>query len=109
MATKKNICAACGYPHLLSPQRSASGGASHEICPACGFEPGYTDDDQDITPDQWRDQWVAGGKKWFSKGTQQPTDWKPAASSAKKTASKKAARKSSTTAKKAVKKRPKSK
>ena len=92
MATKTNTCAACGYPHLRAPQRSASGGASHEICPSCGFEPGYTDDDQEITPAAWGKQWKAKGSAWYSKGTPQPADWKSTAAKTKKPAAKKAAK-----------------
>jgi hypothetical protein len=112
MATKSNTCAACGYPHLRAPQRSASGGASHEICPSCGFEPGYTDDDQEITPAAWGKQWKAKGSVWYSKGIPQPADWNPNAAdktkpkkpAAKKTPVKKAAKKP--VAKKAAKKPP---
>ena len=109
--TASNICAACNYPHLRAPQRSSSGGASHEICPACGFEPGFTDDDQDITPTQWAKLWVKKGSPWFSKGISQPIDWlqsakptKPAKKAAvKKSAAKKAPAKKAP-AKKAAKK-----
>lgn len=78
MPKVKHLCAACGYDGLRSPQRSESGGASHEICPACGFEPGYTDDDQNISPAQWKKQWQKDGSKWFSKGIPQPSTWPPA-------------------------------
>ncbi len=77
MKSQGHLCAVCGYRHLKQPQRTSSGGASHEICPSCGFEPGYTDDDQNITPAQWREQWVAGGCQWFSKGIQRPKSWNP--------------------------------
>jgi hypothetical protein len=72
-----HLCATCGYRHLKLPQRTSSGGASHEICPACGFEPGYTDDDQNILPVQWREQWVTGGCQWFSKSKARPKVWNP--------------------------------
>lgn len=95
MSKLKHTCAACGYDGLRAPQRSSSGGASHEICPACGFEPGYTDDDQEISPAHWKRQWKKDGSKWFSKGTPQPKSWKPAP---KKTAKKVAAPASKTKA-----------
>lgn len=72
-----HLCATCGYRHLKLPQRTSSGGASHEICPACGFEPGYTDDDQNITAVQWREKWVTEGCRWFSKSKARPKDWNP--------------------------------
>jgi hypothetical protein len=73
----QNICAACGWRHLKEPQRSASGGASNEICPSCGFESGFTDDDQGISHEQWRATWVEGGLTWFSKGIARPAKWNP--------------------------------
>lgn len=72
-----HLCATCGYRHLKLPQRTSSGGASHEICPSCGFEPGYTDDDQNITAAQWREQWVTNGCQWFSKNKVRPKTWNP--------------------------------
>jgi hypothetical protein len=74
---KNYVCASCGYRHLERPQRNATGGASHEICPSCGFESGYTDDEQDITFEQWRQQWVAKGLPWSSKGQAKPAGWNP--------------------------------
>lgn len=56
-----HMCPVCGYPALHDPPRSASGGASYEICPSCGFEFGVTDDDLGFTYDEWRKQWVALG------------------------------------------------
>lgn len=77
MKTPGNICSACGYRHLTLPQLSASGGASHEICPSCGYEPGYTDDEQGLTFEQWRSEWVAKGMAWFSSGQARPENWNP--------------------------------
>jgi hypothetical protein len=92
MPKTSHLCAACGYDGLRSPQRSPAGGASHEICPACGFEPGYTDDDQGISPSEWQRQWKKDGGKWFSKGVPRPKGWKPATGkTAKKAAKKKSA------------------
>lgn len=77
MKNNGNTCAACGYRFLKLPQRAPSGGASHEICPACGFESGYTDDDQGITFEQWRERWVSGGCRWFSTSVLRPAEWNP--------------------------------
>jgi hypothetical protein len=60
-------CGCCGYIGLGEPQRSASGGASHEICQSCGFESGFTDDVEGYDYAGWLEQWRAGGMKWFSK------------------------------------------
>jgi hypothetical protein len=106
MATPQHLCAACGYTQLRAPQRSASGGASHEICPACGFEPGYTDDELELTPAAWKKEWLAAGAQWFSKGVPQPKDWSPPKKKAtKKKSAKKATKAVKKTAKKAAPKK----
>jgi hypothetical protein len=76
-ASKKYTCAACGYRKLEFPQRNASGGASHEICPSCGFESGYTDDELEQTFETWRQEWVDKGLPWSSKGYAKPENWNP--------------------------------
>jgi predicted RNA-binding Zn-ribbon protein involved in translation (DUF1610 family) len=79
-STKKSKyyrCAACGGLYLRRPQRNESGGASHEICPACGFESGYTDDEQEETYETWREKWVSQGMLWYSKGRKAPKTWNP--------------------------------
>jgi hypothetical protein len=75
--TGNNVCAVCGWRQLKLPQRAASGGASHEICPSCGFESGFTDDEKDYTYEAWRAKWVADGLKWFSSGISKPVQWNP--------------------------------
>jgi hypothetical protein len=70
-------CACCGYRLLEQPQRNGSGGASHEICPSCGYESGYTDDELEMTFESWREQWVAKGLPWSSRGRSKPEDWNP--------------------------------
>jgi hypothetical protein len=77
MKTQQHTCAVCGWRYLNAPQRSTSGGASHEICPSCGFESGHTDDDQGFTYEQWRERWVALGLSWSSVGTPKPAGWNP--------------------------------
>lgn len=77
MKTIGYTCASCGYRNLKLPQRSPSGGASYEICPACGFESGFTDDDQNISFEQWREKWVAEGCRWFSSSISRPKLWNP--------------------------------
>ena len=70
-------CPVCGYPGLQEPVRGTDGGGSYEICPSCGFQFGVTDDDQAITPAQWREAWKRGGMKWNSRGQPQPRGWDP--------------------------------
>ena len=68
-------CLVCAYPKLKQPPRSASGGGSYEICPACGYQYGVDDDDKGLTPAQWRDAWVKKGAPWSSAGIKPPRGW----------------------------------
>lgn len=72
-----HVCPVCGFPKLSEPHRSLSGGASHEICPSCGFEHGVDDDDKGLSHAAARDAWKRGGMKWASKGQPQPKTWRP--------------------------------
>jgi rubrerythrin len=40
------VCPVCGFPDLTEQPRYADGGSSDEICPSCGFQFGYDDDDR---------------------------------------------------------------
>lgn len=73
-------CPVCGYPGLLEPPYSPSGGGSYEICPSCGFEYGFTDGDSHYTFESWRERWVAEGMPWHSEWIEpRPQDWDPKA------------------------------
>ncbi|HSI13899.1 MAG TPA: hypothetical protein VK961_17770 [Chthoniobacter sp.] len=71
----KHTCPVCGWPELHEPPRSASGAASFELCPCCGFEFGFDDDDQGLTYEQARTRWIAGGMKWWSSSRPAPAEW----------------------------------
>lgn len=71
------ICPVCGFPALERCPHPSEGGASDEICPSCGFQFGYDDDDLGIPFEQWREEWRAKGMPWFSTGTQHPKEWNP--------------------------------
>lgn len=71
-------CPVCGYPQLPVAPRSASGSASFEYCPSCGFQFGVTDDDKRLSPDVWRDRWVTEGMVWSAGGVP-PSGWDPEA------------------------------
>jgi hypothetical protein len=73
-----HVCPACGWPHLHEPPRTAAGG-SYEICPSCGFQPGVTDDDEGLTPEDWRMAWIKKGMPWSSASLHRPAAWNPAA------------------------------
>lgn len=78
MSPNQHFCLVCGYPNLEEEPRSFLGGASHEICPSCGYEYGYTDDDLSISQDAWREEWVKDGKPWRSSAVLKPSlGWNP--------------------------------
>ena len=56
---------------------SATGGASYEICPSCGFQFGVSDDDAGISPAEWRAHWIRDGMKWSSQTSAAPPRWQP--------------------------------
>ncbi|MBP7951479.1 MAG: hypothetical protein KA004_17695 [Verrucomicrobiales bacterium] len=70
-------CPVCGFDRLKHPPRSASGGGSYEICPACGFQFGVDDDDRGITFAQWRREWIGRGSPWSSHSLPKPAGWPP--------------------------------
>jgi hypothetical protein len=71
-------CPVCGYPGLAEEPRSEEEGGSYEICSSCGFEFGYTDEDQGYTYESWRERWVAGGMPWRATGIEPPPPgWDP--------------------------------
>jgi hypothetical protein len=71
------LCPVCGWPNLHEPPRSVDGGASFELCPSCGFEFGFDDDDQGLIYEAARTRWVAAGMPWWSSSRQPPADWNP--------------------------------
>jgi len=70
-------CPICGCRELEKPPRSETTGGSYEICPCCGFEFGYHDEDQGISDQEWRRRWVAMGMPWFDRSTRPPLGWDP--------------------------------
>ncbi len=71
----KYSCPVCGWSELNEPPRNNAGNASFEICPCCGFEFGFDDDDQGLTYEQARVRWIAGGMRWWSRGQPAPLGW----------------------------------
>lgn len=71
------ICPVCGYPELDKAAYS-KGAPSFEICPCCGYQFGYDDDDQNITHEKWREKWIREGMVWWSRNIK-PTNWNPKA------------------------------
>ena len=78
MKSTTHSCPVCGFDRLKEAPRSKSGGGSFEICPACGFQFGVSDDDDGLSYEEWREDWIERGMEWTSKGIAQPRGWKPA-------------------------------
>lgn len=72
-------CPVCGYPDLEEPARFEDGYPSWEICPSCGFEFGYDDDEAGRSYADWRQEWVAEGMPWRLRSHRKPADWDPQA------------------------------
>lgn len=70
-------CPVCGYDDLSDPPHTVSGGSSYEICPSCGFEYGYTDDNSGYTFEAWRQKWIDEGMPWDEGETAPPAGWDP--------------------------------
>lgn len=73
----KYTCPVCGYPNLSELPWSEEEGGSYEICASCGFEFGYTDEDQGYSYESWRARWIANGMQWRSRGIAPPPGWDP--------------------------------
>jgi len=50
---------------------------SYEICPSCGYQFGF-DDDQGTSFADWRAGWISNGMRWWSERIP-PEDWNPGA------------------------------
>ena len=75
-------CPVCGYGGLKEPPRGESGKCpSYEICPSCGFEFGYDDEDQGFTYDSFREDWIKQGWHWRHESP--PEGWDPVKQMAK--------------------------
>lgn len=70
----KYTCPICGYNKLNEPPYDEHNCASFEICPCCGFEFGYDDNDQGDTFEQYRGKWILNGAKWFN-NNKKPKNW----------------------------------
>ncbi|MBB6401913.1 transcription elongation factor Elf1 [Methanococcus maripaludis] len=73
-AEKKYICPVCGYDKLLEEPYDKDKNPSYEICPCCGFEFGFDDEDQGHTFEEYREKWIENGMEWFDK-SKKPLNW----------------------------------
>jgi hypothetical protein len=58
------ICKVCEFDKLEMPQYTDDGGPMFNICPCCGFQSGYHDQDQETTIDEYRQSWINKGALW---------------------------------------------
>ena len=65
-------CRVCGFDGR-APVRDQYGCGTFEICVCCGAEAGYEDLCREAIL-SYRQNWLAGGAKWF-RPKQQPPDW----------------------------------
>lgn len=63
------LCPVCGYDQLENPPER------YEICPCCGTE--FENDDELLTHEELRREWIAGGMKWWSTSDRVPSSWNP--------------------------------
>jgi hypothetical protein len=64
---KAALCPVCGYDN------GGFGLEAHEICLSCGLHYAY-----ESRYAQLRDEWIAGGKKWWAAPSRKPPeDWNP--------------------------------
>lgn len=77
----RHACPVCGFADLFDVPRTKAGGGSYEICEACGFQFGVTDDDRGFSYEAWRLRWIALGSPWDSASIRQaPPAWDPSTS-----------------------------
>src|SRR6476646_6352723 len=70
-----NVCPVCGYTGLEQPPAKGSRTGSHEICPCCHTQFGYTD--WRVSHEELRQKWIGNGMKWWSKARRPPKHWDP--------------------------------
>ncbi|WP_086444738.1 hypothetical protein [Candidatus Enterococcus lemimoniae] len=81
MNNEKYICPVCGFEGLELEAYNDFDEPSYEICPCCGFQFGFDDDnaehDKNIEIDRWRNRWISEGCNWYSEVFEKPKDWNP--------------------------------
>lgn len=65
----------CGYNQLPGPLYNGEDIPDVSlICPCCGFQPGYDDDDLGDSIESYRIKWIESGAKWFTE-KMKPQKW----------------------------------
>lgn len=71
---KKYICLVCGFDGLTEPPYNEQGEPSYEICPCCGFEFGFDENNKADKYKTFRAKWISNGAVWFMP-KRKPKDW----------------------------------
>ena len=53
----------CGFDGLKEPAFGANKEPSYEICPSCGFEPGFDGENDPGLIAKFRQRWIDNGRK----------------------------------------------
>jgi hypothetical protein len=69
----ESICRVCGYDDVGEERWTARDVAEYVICPCCGAESGFEDDDLRLVR-EYRTKWVQAGCSWFNPD-QRPDMW----------------------------------
>lgn len=77
--TGQHKCPVCGFDGLADPAyHPLTRHGSYQICPCCRYEYGVTDDDQQVSHEQWRSEWIDAGTPWRDAGVSDPPpNWNP--------------------------------
>ena len=69
-----NTCPVCGFDGLKEPPYDDHGFPSYIICPCCGYEYGYDDNNLNLSFETYRHKWITAGANWFIP-CEKPTNW----------------------------------
>jgi hypothetical protein len=72
--SEKYICPVCGFDGLKEPPYSQENEPSYEICPCCGFEFGFSGENDVEVFTAFRNHWLERGAKWFMQ-KHRPANW----------------------------------
>jgi transcription elongation factor Elf1 len=70
----KYICPVCGFDGLSEPPYDKQNQPSYEVCPCCGFEFGFDEQQTSDKYNVFRSTWIKNGAEWFLPN-KKPKDW----------------------------------
>ena len=71
----RHFCLVCGYDGLRAAPIDENGIVNSEICPCCGYQFGYDDQQRGISYEAARNRWIGAGMPWFSQSVTKPRTW----------------------------------